>query len=114
MDYCGKTQDQKIVTCKWVLRVKRVSLGKPIHYKARLVARGLSKVQRIYLKDTLSPTLKIMSFHMLVRLVVSLNLELHHLDVQTTILHSQLGDEVYMQQPPYFESAQLPNHVCRL
>ena len=45
---------------------------------------------------------------------IDLNLELHHLDVQTTILHSQLGDEVYMQQPPYFESAQLPNHVCRL
>ena len=72
MDYCGKTQDQKIVTCKWVLQVKRDSLGKPTRYKARLVAQRFSQVLRINFKDTFSPTLKIMWFCMLVGLVATL------------------------------------------
>ena len=108
-----KPNDQKIGMCKWVLRVKRDSLSKCIRYNARLVAQGFSQVPRIDFKDTFSPTLKIMSFCMLVGLVASLNLELHHLDVQTTFLHGELDEEVYIQ-PPYFESAQFPNHVCRL
>ena len=55
-----------------------------------------------------------MSIRTLMELAASLNLELHHLDVQTAFLHGELDEEVCMQQPPYFESAQFPNHVCRL
>ena len=81
-----------MVTCKWVLGVKRDSLDKPIHYKARHIAQIFSQVLGIDFKDTFSPTLKIMSFCMLVGLAASLNLELHHLDVQMAFLHGEINE----------------------
>ena len=65
--------DWKMVTCKWVLGVKRDSLDKPIHYKARHIAQIFSQVLGIDFKDTFSPTLKIMLFCILVGLAATLN-----------------------------------------
>ena len=65
-------------------------------------------------KCTFSPTLRRMSFHMLLQLATFINLEIHHLDVQTTFLHGELDEEVYIYQPPFFESAQFPTHICWL
>ena len=47
-------------------------------------------------------------------LAAAYNLELHHLDIQTTFLHGDLEEEVYMQQPPYYEDANSSSKVCRL
>ena len=106
--------NRQIVTCKWVLRIKRNATGEPVRFKARVVARGFSQVPGIDFKDTFSPTLKITGFRMLVALAALHNLELHHLDVQTAFLHGELSEEIYMQQPPFFEDSTYPHHVCRL
>ena len=106
--------NRQIITCKWVLRIKRNATGEPVRFKARVVARGFSQVPGIDFKDTFSPTLKITGFRMLVALAALHNLELHHLDVQTAFLHGELSEEIYMQQPPFFEDSTYPHHVCRL
>nr|GFB20283.1 retrovirus-related Pol polyprotein from transposon TNT 1-94 [Tanacetum cinerariifolium] len=36
------------------------------------------------------------------------------MDVKSAFLHGKLSEEVYMEQPPGFESSEFPNHVCRL
>ena len=43
-----------------------------------------------------------------------LNLELHHLDVETAFLHGDLDEEIYMEQPPFFVDSKNPHHVCKL
>ena len=56
-DLVRKPTDRKIITCKWVLRIKHDSQGQPMRFKARLVARGFTQVLGIGFADTFSPTL---------------------------------------------------------
>ena len=107
-------KDHQIIGSKWVLCIKQDGNGNPIHFKARVVARGFSQVPGIDFQDTFSPTLKICGFRMLVALATQHDLELHHLDVQTTFLHGDLDEELYLQQPQLFEDQSHPTHVCRL
>ena len=107
-------KDRQIIGSKWVLRIKRDSNGNPIRFKARVVARGFSQVPGLDFQDTFSPTLKICGFRMLVALAAQHDLELHHLDVQTAFLHGDLDEELYLQQPQFFEDPSHPTHVCRL
>ena len=51
---------------------------------------------------------------MLIALATQHDLELHHLDVETTFLHGDLDEEPYLQQPQFFEDPGHPTHVCRL
>ncbi|KAI5073008.1 hypothetical protein GOP47_0013114 [Adiantum capillus-veneris] len=102
------------ITCKWVLRRKYHPDGSVARYKARLVARGFSQVEGLDYNETFSPVLRMASFRILLALAVLLDLELHHLDVQTAFLHGDLPEEIYMEQPPHFVSTEHPLYVCHL
>jgi len=102
------------VTCKWVLRRKLNADGTIARFKARLVARGFSQVPGLDYHETFSPVLRMASFRILLALTAALDLELHHLDVQTAFLHGDLPEEIYMVQPPHFVSSEHPSYVCRL
>ena len=82
--------------------------------KARLVARGFSQVAGVDFSETYSPVLSMTSFHLLVALATHYNLHIHQLDVQTAFLHGDLAEEIYMCQPPYYESIDDPTKLCRL
>ena len=43
-----------------------------------------------------------------------LNLELHHVDVETTFLHGDLEEDIYMEQPQMLDNNIDPNYVCKL
>jgi hypothetical protein len=47
-------------------------------------------------------------------LIVTLNLELHHLYVETAFVHGDLDKEIYMEQPTHFKDVEHPNFVCKL
>ncbi|GKB67543.1 retrovirus-related pol polyprotein from transposon TNT 1-94 [Tanacetum coccineum] len=36
------------------------------------------------------------------------------MDVKSAFLNGKISEEVYVQQPPGFESSEFPNHVCKL
>ncbi|GJT61144.1 retrovirus-related pol polyprotein from transposon TNT 1-94 [Tanacetum coccineum] len=38
----------------------------------------------------------------------------YQIDVKSAFLNEKISEEVYVQQPPGFESSEFPNHVCKL
>ncbi|GJX29851.1 retrovirus-related pol polyprotein from transposon TNT 1-94 [Tanacetum coccineum] len=36
------------------------------------------------------------------------------MDMKSAFLNEKISEEVYVQQPPGFESSEFPNHVCKL
>ena len=71
-------------------------------FKARLVAKGYAQKWGIDYNKAFSPVVKHFSIRILLALVAQLELELAQLDVKTTILHSDLEEEIYLSQPRGF------------
>jgi histone deacetylase 1/2 len=107
-------EGKNIIDCKWVYKVKRKSDGTIDRYKARLVAKGFKQRYRIDYEDTFSPVVKIATIRLVLSIAVSQGWTLRQLDVQNAFLHGVLEEDVYMRQPPGFEDARFPRHVCKL
>ena len=105
---------KNLIDCKWVLRVKRKSDGTIDRYKARLVAKGFKQRYGIDYEDTFSPVVKAATIRLVLSIVVSRGWSLRQLDVQNAFIHGVLEEEVYMKQPPGFESKSNPSFVCKL
>lgn len=102
------------VSCKWILRCKLKADGSLDRYKARLVARGFSQSPGLDYEETFSLVLGMASFRMLVATAAHYDWPLHQLDIKTAFLHGELEEEIYMQQPPFYQEADAPHKVCRL
>lgn len=102
------------VSYKWVLRCKYRPDGTVERYKARLVARGFSQMVGFDYEDTFSPVLGMTSFRLIVALAAPFSYPIHQADVKTAFLHGDLLEEIYMSQPPLYQSPAAPKKVCRL
>jgi hypothetical protein len=61
-----------------------------------------------------SPVVKHSSIRALLGIVAMHDLELKQLDVKTAFLHSDLEEEIYMDQPEGFIVTGKKNFVCKL
>ena len=60
------------------------------------------------------PVVKMSSIQVILGLTTSLDLELEQLDVKIAFLHSDLEEEIYMNQSEGFEVQSKEHIVCRL
>jgi len=83
-------------------------------YKARFVAKGYSEVPGIDFGDIFSPVAKVTSTRLLLSVVAAFDFEVEQMDVKTTFLHGDLGEEIYMKQPEGFAVKGKKELVCKL
>ena len=108
-----KPPNANVVSCMWLFTKKYDAHGN-IRFKAWLVARGFTQIPGVDYHETFSPTLKLTSLRLIFAITTYLNLELHHVDIETTFLHGDLKEEIYMEQPQLLKDESNHSYVCKL
>ncbi|KAI3771637.1 hypothetical protein L6452_02803 [Arctium lappa] len=99
---------------KWVFRNKKDEDGIIIRNKARLVAKGYCQEEGIDYDETFAPVARLEAIRIFLAYAAYKGFKVYQMDVKSAFLHGKLNEEVYVQQPPGFESTEYPNHVYYL
>jgi hypothetical protein len=82
--------------------------------KSRLVAKGFSQNEGIDYEETFAPVARLEVITILLAFSVAKGFKLHQMDVKSAFLNGLLEEEVYVRQPPGFESEKYPHRVYKL
>jgi hypothetical protein len=96
-----------------VYRTKYASNGSVERHKARLVAKGFSQIEGIEYNQMFPPVAKMNPIHIVLTLVASHKWEIRRMDVKSALLHGDLQEEIYMEQPPSYVQND-SNLVCHI
>jgi hypothetical protein len=90
------------------------SNGNIERFKARLVAKGFTQIGCVDYTETFSPVSCNDSLRIIMVLVTHYDLELHQMDVKTTLLNGDMLENVYMTQPKDFAVKGKEHMGCHL
>ncbi len=104
---------RKLISYKWVFKIKHGVDGEVECYKAILVARGFTQTFKVNYNETFAIVAKFVSIRCVLALVAIEDMEIHQMDVKTAFLNGDLEEEIYMEQLEGF--TQEGEHlVCKL
>jgi hypothetical protein len=89
----------KLISCKWVFKIKQGVNGEVECYKAKLVATGFTQTYKVDYNETFAPVSKFTSIRCILALAALKDMEIHQMDVKTAFINSELKKEIYMEQP---------------
>ena len=113
-DLVPHTPHKKAIGCRWIYKVKHNADGSVNRLKARLVAKAYAQTHDIDYEETFALVAKMITVWTVIAVVAAKGWHLHQMDIMNAFLQGELEEEVYMIQPPGFESRVLPSAVCRL
>ncbi|GKF01921.1 retrovirus-related pol polyprotein from transposon TNT 1-94, partial [Tanacetum coccineum] len=82
--------------------------------EARLVAQGYNQQEGIDYDGTFAPVARLEAVRIFLAFATYINFIVYQIDVKSSFLNGKLKEEVYVKQPPGFESNEFPNHLCKL
>ena len=85
-----------------------------IRNKVRLVAQRFNQEEEIYYEETFALVARLKAIRMLLAFSCFKDFILYQKDVKSVFLNGFINDEVYVEQPPGFQSFNFPNHVFKL
>jgi hypothetical protein len=94
----------KPIGTKWVWKNKEGEKGEVVRNKSRLVAQGFSQKEGIDYEETFATVACLEAIRILLAFSVAKGFKLHQIDVRSAFLNGVLEEEVYVRQPPGFES----------
>jgi hypothetical protein len=104
----------RLITCKWVYKVKTRSDASLERYKARLVACGFQQEQGCDYDETFAPVAHMTTIHTLLTVASVRELSISQLVVKNAFLNGELCEDVYMRSPPgYFVLQDMVCHIRR-
>ncbi|KAI0992202.1 hypothetical protein K3495_g15984, partial [Podosphaera aphanis] len=106
-----RPEGRKIVSGKWVCKVKGNAQSELERFKARYVAKGYSQIQGIDYNETFAPVVRLESLRLLLATSANKEWKPRQLDIKTAFLYGILNEEIYMKLP---DGYRIDNHVARL
>jgi hypothetical protein len=85
-----------------------------VRNKDRLVAQGYSQVEGLDFGETFTPVTHLDSIRILLAFAASKEFKLYQMDMKSAFLNGVIQKEVYVRQPPGFESPKYPDRVYKL
>jgi hypothetical protein len=104
---------KNIIGTKWVFHNKQDEYGVVTRNKAQLIVKGYSQVEGLDFDETFAPVARLESILMLLIYATHHSFKLYQMDTKSVFLNGPI-EEVYVEQPPGFESEEYPNHVYKL
>ncbi|GJW78662.1 retrovirus-related pol polyprotein from transposon TNT 1-94 [Tanacetum coccineum] len=108
VDFLSKIEPKK------VFKNKKVKHGTTTKNKARLVAQGYSQEEGIDYDETFAPVARMEAIRIFLAFAIYMNFKVYQMDVKSAFLNGKLKENVYVKQPPGFESSEFPDYVCKL
>lgn len=105
---------KNLISLKWVFKTKYLADGSIQKHKARLVVRGFTQQHGIDYDETFSPVARFETVRTILAVAAQEQWKIHQFDVKSAFLNGDLKEEVYVSQPPGFESKTDPHKVLRL
>ncbi|WVZ76031.1 hypothetical protein U9M48_024036 [Paspalum notatum var. saurae] len=102
------------ICTKWVFKNKQGENGMVARNKARLVAQGFCQKERIDYEETFAPVAHLEAIRILLAFAALKGFKLLQMDVKSAFLNGFIEEEVYVRQPPDFESAKFLDRVFKL
>ncbi|GJX54687.1 retrovirus-related pol polyprotein from transposon TNT 1-94 [Tanacetum coccineum] len=82
--------------------------------KARQVAQGYNQQEGIDYEETFAPVARLEAIKKFLAYAAYMGFVVYQMDVKSAFLNGKISEEVYVQQPPGFESSEFLDHVCKL
>ncbi|WVZ93858.1 hypothetical protein U9M48_039812 [Paspalum notatum var. saurae] len=98
---------------KWVFKNKQGKDGMVVRNKARLVAQSFCQKKGIDYEETFAPVARFEAIRILLAFAASKGFKLQQMDVKSAFLNGFIEEEVYVRQPPGFESARFSDRVYK-
>nr|GEY15213.1 hypothetical protein [Tanacetum cinerariifolium] len=104
----------KVITLKWIYKVKLDKLGGILKNKACLVARGYRQEEGVDFEESFSLVARLEAIRIFLAYAAHKNMVIYQMDVKTAFLNSNLREKVYVSQPDGFVDPDNPNRVYKL
>ncbi|GJU97724.1 retrovirus-related pol polyprotein from transposon TNT 1-94 [Tanacetum coccineum] len=114
LDLVLKPHGKTIIGTKWIWKNKMDENGVVIKNKARLATQGYNQQEGIDYEETFAPVARLETIRIFLAYAAYMGFMVYQMDVKSAFLNGKILEEVYVQQPPGFESSEFPNHVCKL
>jgi hypothetical protein len=106
-------RDVNVIGTKWAFTNKKGEDDEVVRNKARLVAQGYSQVEGLDFGKPFAPVAHLEAIRIVLAFAVSKGFKLYQMDV-SAFLNGIIQEDVYVRQPPNFESLKYSDRVYKL